>query len=40
MTPLERRTVAVLALVYALRMVGMFMVLPVLALHTLSLIHI
>lgn len=33
MTPLERRTVAVLALVYALRMVGMFMVLPVLALH-------
>jgi len=34
MTPLERRTVAVLALVYALRMVGMFMVLPVLALHT------
>jgi len=33
MTPLERRTVAVLALVYALRMVGMFMVLPVLALY-------
>lgn len=33
MTPEERRTVAVLALVYALRMVGMFMVLPVLALY-------
>lgn len=33
MTPLERRTVTVLALIYALRMVGMFMVLPVLALY-------
>lgn len=33
MNALERRAVATLALVYALRMIGMFMVLPVLALY-------
>jgi len=32
MTPIERRTVSALALIYALRMFGLFMVLPVLAL--------
>lgn len=31
MTPIERRTVSTLALIYALRMFGLFMVLPVLA---------
>lgn len=31
MTPIERRTVATLAVIYALRMFGLFMVLPVLA---------
>ena len=30
MTPIERRTVSTLALIYALRMFGLFMVLPVL----------
>lgn len=33
MTPIEKRTVSTLALIYALRMFGLFMVLPVLALY-------
>ncbi len=37
MTALERRTVASLALLYSFRMLGLFMVLPLLALYTLDL---
>jgi len=33
MSPLEKRTISALALIYALRMFGLFMVLPVLALY-------
>lgn len=33
MTPIEKRTISTLALIYALRMFGLFMVLPVLALY-------
>ncbi|MBT3411347.1 MAG: MFS transporter [Halieaceae bacterium] len=37
MTPLERRTVSSLALLYSFRMLGLFMVLPLLALYTADL---
>lgn len=37
MTALERRTVASLALLYSFRMLGLFMVLPLLALYTMDL---
>ncbi len=33
MTPIEKRTISTLALIYALRMFGLFMVLPVLAIY-------
>ena len=37
MTPLERRTVSSLALLYSFRMLGLFMVLPLLALYAADL---
>ncbi|PLW67556.1 MFS transporter [Pseudohalioglobus lutimaris] len=37
MTPLERRTVSSLALLYSFRMLGLFMVLPLLALYAIDL---
>ena len=40
MTPVERRASFSLATIFSLRMLGLFLILPVFALEALSLIHI